>query len=75
MVRTRALVLSGSLFVLSFGHCRSLLVSVWPLYCGSFDGDPVCLSSLLLSHYRWATLRFIVGSTFIGSYVVFTAIS
>ena len=59
----------------AFGPRRSLLVSALPLSCGRFAGNSVCLSSLLLSNYCWATLRFIVGSTFIGSYVVFMAIS
>jgi hypothetical protein len=27
----------------AFGHRRSLLVSAWPLCCGNFDGDSVCL--------------------------------
>jgi hypothetical protein len=40
----------------AFGHRRSLLVSAWPLCCGNFDGDSVCL-------YLFIIIIIICGST------------
>ncbi len=50
-VRARTLVLSGSLFVLLLVIARSLLVSAWPLCCGNFDGDSVCLFFIYYYYY------------------------